>query len=287
MRNLIIHRLPHLRYHAGMEAQQGAYISVISTLYARSQYEKPPFRQSSGVEHPIIFFLSATPVFVSTLLSHTPIPVIYTPQAVYSIGKRINARSNLLPSALTCMLSQCLSIFFTLHPAIEWAGEDAEIVDSSRGGDVTYHGPGQLVAYPILDLSKHPHRQDLHWYVRSLEKTMVTTLAAFGVAATAGGEANRNNSGCWIGENAKIGALGINCSAWITSHGIALNVTDEVLPYFQRVIPCGLQSATVTTLEQQLRTRGGISSTISRNELMTRVEDEYVRVFCRVFQLEQ
>ena len=103
---------------------------------------------------------------------------------------------------------------------------------TDRGGDVTYHGPGQLVGYPILDLREW--KRDVGAYVRAIEQTMIDTLADFGIAA---GRIPKL-TGVWAGER-KIGAIGVHISRWVTSHGFALNVTTD-LTYFQYIVPCGL-----------------------------------------------
>jgi len=120
-----------------------------------------------------------------------------------------------------------------------------EMFEAGRGGDVTYHGPGQLVAYPILDLA--PDRCDLHRYVRDLERALIAMLEACGIAA----HAEPGRTGVWVerpGEGAaKVAAIGVRVARWITSHGIALNVHTD-LDYFGLIVPCGLQDRAVTSL---------------------------------------
>lgn len=131
------------------------------------------------------------------------------------------------------------------------AGADLMAVD--RGGDVTFHGPGQLVVYPILDLDRlatpegEPLR-DLHRYLRELEEAVVRTCAAFGVAA---GRVD-GRTGVWVGPDArgaerKVCAMGVRCSRWVTMHGLALNVTTD-LAWFDRIVPCGIADRGVTSL---------------------------------------
>lgn len=124
-----------------------------------------------------------------------------------------------------------------------------ELHESDRGGDVTYHGPGQLVAYPIIDL--RPDRCDLHRYVRDLERVLQATLASFGVS----GHTVPGRTGVWVQRQgqppAKIAAIGVRVSRWVTSHGIALNVAAD-LDFFKLIVPCGLQQSAVTSLHEML-----------------------------------
>ena len=117
-----------------------------------------------------------------------------------------------------------------------------------RGGDVTYHGPGQLVGYPILDL--RPDRKDLHRYLRSLETVLIRALESFGLA----GERDGAATGVWVA-GAKVAAIGIRVSSgWITSHGFALNA-DTDLSYFDAIVPCGLEGRSVTSVSRLLDRR--------------------------------
>jgi lipoyl(octanoyl) transferase len=128
------------------------------------------------------------------------------------------------------------------------AAAGAVIHETGRGGDVTYHGPGQLVGYPIFDL--RPDRCDVHRYVRDLEEALIGAVGTFGV------EAGRlaGLTGVWVGpfgQEAKVAAIGVRISRWITSHGFALNVSAD-LDHFRWIVPCGLADRGVTSLEQIL-----------------------------------
>jgi lipoyl(octanoyl) transferase len=122
------------------------------------------------------------------------------------------------------------------------------LFEADRGGKVTYHGPGQLVGYPILNLD--PDRRDVRRYVRDLEEVLLSTLADFGVSASRSPMKERVSS-VWIG-NDKIAAIGVHLSRWITTHGFALNVTEEPLPYFRGIVPCGITDGGVTSVSRAL-----------------------------------
>ena len=125
------------------------------------------------------------------------------------------------------------------------APEDVPVIRTSRGGDVTYHGPGQLVVYPIIDL-RSKLRKDVHRYVRNLEKTAIHTLRDFGLI----GARRPPFTGIWI-DNKKIAAIGVAVRRCITFHGLALNVNTD-LAYFRRIVPCGLKWADVTSMAREL-----------------------------------
>jgi len=124
------------------------------------------------------------------------------------------------------------------------AARGISVHEVGRGGDVTYHGPGQLVAYPIIDLK--PDRRDVRKYMWSLEETMIRTCADLGLAATRVEGLN----GAWIG-NRKVGAVGVRISRWVTMHGLALNANSD-LTQFDLIVPCGIQDKTVTSLSAEL-----------------------------------
>jgi lipoate-protein ligase B len=144
----------------------------------------------------------------------------------------------------------------------------AEVFDTDRGGDVTYHGPGQLVGYPILDLTRY--RRDIAWYMRSLEEVFIGVAAGFGIRA------RRLNgvTGVWVGDE-KLVAMGVHISRWVTSHGFAFNVNTD-LRYFEHIVPCGLRGKGVTSLEKLL----------GRNVEMEVVAKRVIEEFGQVFGFE-
>jgi lipoyl(octanoyl) transferase len=148
------------------------------------------------------------------------------------------------------------------------AARGIEIHETGRGGDVTYHGPGQIVGYPILDL--RPDRCDVHRYVRDLEEVMIRVCADYRLAA----QRCDGMTGAWIGEN-KIGAIGVRLSRWITSHGFAFNVSTD-LSEFNLIVPCGIPNRGVTSLERA----------VGREVPVAEVENALIAHFCQVFGRE-
>ena len=127
----------------------------------------------------------------------------------------------------------------------EMEARGIQLFEVGRGGDVTYHGPGQLVGYPILGLS--PDRKDLHRYLRDIEEVLICALAEFGVAA----DRQEGLTGVWA-DQGKVAAIGVRVSSgWITSHGFALNV-DPALSFFSAIVPCGIRDRTVTSMSSIL-----------------------------------
>lgn len=143
----------------------------------------------------------------------------------------------------------------------------------NRGGDITYHGPGQLVAYPILDLEQF--KTDIHWYLRSLEDVVIQTISEFGLK----GERYTGFTGVWLepeSENArKICAMGVRTSRWVTMHGIALNVNTD-LDYFKHIVPCGIDDKAVASMADE----------IGYKLPFAEVEAVFVRQFARVFDVD-
>ena len=137
-------------------------------------------------------------------------------QPVYTFGKNSN-QSNLLDP------------------------RDAEVIQSDRGGDITWHGPGQLVGYPIINLENH--RKSVSWYMRNLEEVIIQTLNGFNIA----GDRIKGMTGVWVGDQ-KICAMGVRLSRWVTMHGFALNVRPD-MSYFDGMIPCGIKGKGVVSMK--------------------------------------
>ena len=124
------------------------------------------------------------------------------------------------------------------------AEKGVEVFEVERGGDVTFHGPGQLVGYPIIDLKRH--RLDLHWYLRKIEEALINALGDLGIPA----ERNPNYTGVWT-RGRKIASIGVHARDWVTWHGFALNVTTD-LSYFNLIVPCGIAGVTMTSIAKEL-----------------------------------
>jgi lipoyl(octanoyl) transferase len=131
-----------------------------------------------------------------------------------------------------------------LLPEAELRARGFDVFETGRGGDVTYHGPGQVVGYPILDLA--PDRCDVHRYVRDLEEVLIRVCRDYG----AGAGRVAGMTGAWVGQE-KIGAIGVRIARWVTSHGFAFNVGNDLAP-FGLIVPCGIRGRGVTSLERLL-----------------------------------
>ena len=127
---------------------------------------------------------------------------------------------------------------------LEHMPHDVKVFHIERGGDITYHGPGQLVGYPILDLNLY--RKSINWYMRSLESVIIQTLASFGIKA----DVKEGLTGVWVNDE-KIAALGVRISRWVTMHGFAINVNTD-LSYYDGIIPCGIFEYGITSMEKLL-----------------------------------
>ena len=151
---------------------------------------------------------------------------------------------------------------------LQSAPNDAKVFHIERGGDITYHGPGQIVVYPILDLNRY--KKSVSWYMRNLEKVLITTLSDFEINANI----KKGLTGVWVGDE-KIGAQGVRISRWVTMHGFALNVNTD-LKYFGGIIPCGIFEYGVTSMEK----------IIGKKQDIKKVKYNIIQNFNRFFNLE-
>lgn len=147
------------------------------------------------------------------------------------------------------------------------AARGVELFEVERGGDVTFHGPGQLVGYPIVDLKRH--KRDLHWYLRQVEEALIRAIGGFGIA----GERHPGYTGVWT-QNRKIASIGVHARDWVTWHGFALNVSTD-LGYFDLIVPCGIPAVTMTSVVQEA----------GREVTMAEVERVVIEAFGGVFEL--
>lgn len=146
--------------------------------------------------------------------------------------------------------------------------DDVEVVRIDRGGEVTYHGPGQLVVYPIIDL--RAYKQDIHWYMRAMEESILVALQKAGI-----GNAMREDdlTGIWV-DRQKIAALGIKARRWVTQHGLAINITPDSLVNFKGIVPCGLEGREVTCVHNH------VSEALLFSEFVKHMKEALEEVFC-------
>jgi lipoyl(octanoyl) transferase len=148
------------------------------------------------------------------------------------------------------------------------AASGIELHEVERGGDVTYHGPGQLVGYPIIHLTQH--KQDLHWYLRQLEEVLLRALTSVEIS----GIRVPGYTGVWVGDR-KIASIGVHVTRWVTFHGFALNVCTD-LSDFDLIVPCGIDAVQMTTVEHEAGRRYGVEE----------VAHHVARAFAEVFEME-
>ncbi len=184
-------------------------------------------------------------------LRHDTLLLVEHP-SVYTLGRSTRATS--LPLPLDALRAR-----------------GAAVEEIERGGDVTWHGPGQLVGYPIILLSQH--REDLHWYLRALEEAIIDALAVFGISA----ERVPGKTGVWTGGK-KIASLGIHVKQWVTLHGFALNV-DPDLSWFDAIVPCGIAGVQMTSVAEVL------PAGADRGALRSRIREAVVLSLCNTFAL--
>lgn len=179
-----------------------------------------------------------------------PDTLVFTEHApIYTIGKRKNAHQHLIWNEA------------------QLNAEKIRVIHTNRGGDITYHGPGQIVGYPILSIKRQP---DLHAYLRRLEDVVIRTLAHFEIKATR----RKDKTGIWI-DTRKICAIGIAVRKWVTYHGFALNVNPQ-MRHFSGIVPCGITDGTVTSMQEE---RG---ETIDMARVKTRLLVEFQDVFLNI-----
>ena len=162
----------------------------------------------------------------------------------------------------------------TAHEANVLRPEGLDVIAVERGGDVTFHGPGQLVGYPIFDLREPPFRQDLHWFLRTLEGALIVALAELGISA--GRKAGL--TGVWTEGGRKIASIGIHVKQWVTWHGFALNVTTD-LAQFERIVPCGIKDVEMTSVERETKAP-------ATEDMWAHTLDAVVRGFDKAFSVE-
>ena len=161
-----------------------------------------------------------------------------------------------------------------------YAPNDAPIYRIERGGEVTYHGPGQLVVYPLLNLNHPAYKQDLHWYLRQIEEVIILTLKEFDIDSYR----DSINTGVWVGKN-KIAAVGVSASRWITTHGFAINVCPDLSHFDTSIItPCGIEERGVTSIQnvlEDIQKAEGVNCPSVKE-----VADVSLRCFSQVFEVE-
>ncbi|MCZ6858136.1 MAG: lipoyl(octanoyl) transferase LipB [Gemmatimonadetes bacterium] len=153
-------------------------------------------------------------------------------------------------------------------PPEELERRGIELFDIERGGDITFHGPGQLVGYPIFDLTEH--KPDLHLFLRQIEECVIKTVADAGIRA----EGREGRTGVWV-EDRKLASIGIHVKKWVTWHGFALNVLTD-LSFFDLIVPCGIDEVVMTSMQKELQER-------APRDLWARTLDGIVLGFCDVF----
>jgi lipoate-protein ligase B len=193
----------------------------------------------------------------------TPLPLLVTSLGTMSYAAALEVQRAAAKARIDGTLEHDL-LLLVEHPAVVTTGRSTkaghillspellarrgvELFDVDRGGDVTFHGPGQLVGYPIVDLQHHT--ADLHWYLRQLEAALIRALATFDIRA----ERNPGLTGVWT-SGRKIASIGVHARQWVTWHGFALNVTTD-LSYFDMLVPCGIADVTMTSVEQEILRR--------------------------------
>lgn len=210
-----------------------------------------PYRQAWDLQHALVDQLKQDPEAPDSL-------ILLEHQPVYTLGTASRLENVLFPAPHVHHPPNFVSSTSAYDTNATNGREDIHIVRTERGGEVTYHGPGQIVVYPIMNLRRH--KMDLHWYLRSLEDVVITMLKEeYALKA----ERKHGLTGVWVADQ-KVCAMGLKVSKWITMHGFALNVNMDLAP-FKRIIPCGISNYGVSSLHLltpdahcQMRAREGI-----------------------------
>ena len=202
--------------------------------WGRTEYKEALNLQKKRVEQRSMELCNDALIFTE----HTP---------VYTVGMRKNAAQHLIWSES------------------KRARHGIAVINSNRGGDITYHGPGQIVGYPIISLKA---RRDLHAYLRDLEEVAIRTLAAFGIES----DRRKGKTGIWVSDRRKICAIGVAVRSWICYHGFALNVSPD-MTHYDGIVPCGITDGTVTSMEIELK------QSIDITGVKTRLAVEFKKVF--------
>jgi len=199
----------------------------------------------------------------------------------YAIQERVRARRQAEEIPDTLLLVEhppVLTLGRSSHATNLLRPDGVEVFEVERGGDVTFHGPGQLVGYPILDLRRH--RQDLHWYLRTLEQALIDGLTELGIPA----ERNSGWTGVWT-RGRKIASIGVHVKQWVTWHGFALNVTTD-LGWFDRIVPCGIPGVVMTSVEKEWGARSRALKDMEQGAAAwERTSEAVIRGFETAFQM--
>lgn len=192
------------------------------------------------------------------------------------LNNKINKKKNLLNYLIFCEHNHVFTLGRNGNKSNLLANDNElkenniEFFNTTRGGDITYHGPGQIVCYPIIDLDNFFN--DIHKYMRLLEEVVITTLLHYNINALR----LEKLTGVWVNRNnhySKICAMGIKCSRWITMHGLALNLNPD-LNYFNKIVPCGLENKAVTSIQAELQ-----NNIISKQEVINLIVKNFANIF--------
>jgi lipoyl(octanoyl) transferase len=241
MQNVFFRDLGEIDYKSAWDYQEQL---LQGNVLAKAQVRNQESRDASSLSRHAIYENGQCPtVNYLLLLEHPP---------VYTLGKSGHPEN----------------VLITKEQMEQWG---IEFFKTNRGGDITFHGPGQLVGYPILDLEKFD--TDIGRYLRNLEEVIILTMAMYGLK----GGRSQGETGVWLephvrGRERKICAMGVRCSRWITMHGFAFNINTD-LTYFDHIIPCGIHDKRVTSLQKEL------GRNVSMDEIKRNVKQNFEKVF--------